>query len=102
MKTQQITRKAYMEGDITHEEFYSHITSSLDGKRLFDKAFLSRVRMALKDGDEHLNSIPLAEWDSIADRIRLTISSKLKEAGDFWSMAGGVCAVKQLAKNTVK
>lgn len=99
MTTQtKITRAAYMNLEITHEEFYDAVAARLNSRYLFSEQLMKRVKAALASGDVHLNSIPLSEWDAIADRVKMTVSAVLKEHGDSWSLAGGICTVKQAAK----
>lgn len=95
-----MTRKDYMEGRVTHEQFYSSVARAA-GISFAQSDLLPRVRTALEAGDEHLNSIPLALWDRRAENpvTRANISRALKEHGDFFSLAGGVCTLKQAAKN---
>ena len=90
-----------MNGDITHAEFYGYVANE-SGIGEFPEAFLSRVRIALKSGDDHLNTIKLGEWDTLADRAKFRITHVLKSCGDFYSMAGGVCVMKQAAKIQAK
>lgn len=95
-----MTRKDYMEGRVTHEQFYSSVAKTA-GISFERSDLLPRVKAALEAGDEHLNSIPLALWDNRAANpvTRANISRALKEHGDFFSLAGGVCTLKQAAKN---
>lgn len=92
-----ITRQQYMNGECTHDEYYSDVLSDLNFQPLSDKE-KERYRAALKK-DKHLNTIPLASWDGMAALRREIITNALKARGDFWSLAGGVCVMKQFVKN---
>lgn len=94
------TRADYLEGRATFAEYYRAVNHSA-GIRVTNADFLARVRKALAEGDEHLNTIPLAEWDKLAVYGRRALSRAFKEHGDFYSMAGGVCAYKQAARDAV-
>jgi hypothetical protein len=92
------TRKEYMDNKVTFEQFYTSVANEA-GVGYFPPDFLDRVRKALADGDEHLNTIPIATWDRLAELVAPRIASALKKHGDFYSLAGGVCVMKQAAKN---
>jgi hypothetical protein len=94
------TREEYMDGKVTFAEFYTSVANEA-GVSYFAPTFLDRVRIALAAGDELLNSIPLDTWDRLATGAALTIQSALKKHGDSYSKAGGVCVMKQAAKNAV-
>lgn len=96
-------RNRYLDGKITHEEYY-HALAKTAGVNFqnADPAFLDRVRKALGEGDSYLNSIPLAEWDTRALSLLPSVRAAFKEHGDFFSLAGGVCLVKQAAKDAVQ
>lgn len=95
------TRKEYLDGSVTFEEFYSSVAK--EARINFDNSpDLERVVAALKAGDKHLNSIPLAYWDRKAAVAAPRIASALKLHGDFYSLAGGVCVMKQAAINAAK
>lgn len=96
-----MTREDYMKGRVTHEQYYTHV-AKLAHIGNFDSVFISRVRAALNDGDECLNTIPLSEWNWRAFSVRHFISDALKECGDFYSDALGVCVMKQAAENQAK
>ena len=95
-------RKDYMDGKITHDDYYRALAK--ESKVSYadaEPAFLERVRKALADGDEHLNSIPLSIWDARAASLMPSVMAAFKAAGDHYSMAGGVCLIKRAAKDAV-
>lgn len=91
------TRKDYMTGKVNHKTYYETLASEA-GISYANSEALPRIRQALKDGDEHLNSIPLGLWDSLAVKNRRITAPVLKAHGDFWSLAGSVCIQKAAAK----
>ena len=93
---EQFTRKDYMEGRMSHHAYYSAIAKEC-GISFKRSNMLPQIKEALAKGDEHLNSIPLTIWDSMAIRNTARISTVLKEHGDFYSLAGGVCVMKTAA-----
>jgi len=92
------TRKQYMDKEITHEEYYRQFVTH----PMVDTISREFSTAQLKAAGEHLNGIALQTWDRIAHRYEPFIRSKMKEAGDCWSMAGGVCVVKQAARMTME
>jgi len=96
-----MTRQDYIDKKVTHEEYYTHV-AKLAGIKITSEPFLKEVRAALDSGDRWLNTIPLHRWDQLAAGRKLSIVRALKECGDFWSMAGGVCVMKQAAINAAK
>lgn len=46
--------------------------------------------------DPHMNDIPLPLWDRLAPN--LPGSGKFKDAGDYYTLAGGVCLAKEAAR----
>lgn len=95
------TRSDYMAGRCSFEDFYRAVNQT-GGVRFTDAALLVRVRKALAAGDKHLNTIPLATWDAKALGAQLTLSRALRAHGDFYSLAGGVCCMKQAARDAAE
>ena len=54
----------------------------------------------LKSTDKHLNDIPLVKWDRLVDH--LPVANKMKEAGDYLTLAGGVCILKEAARQWIE
>jgi len=46
--------------------------------------------------DPHFNDIPLEKWDRLV--TGLPVGSKMKEVGDYLTIAGGVCILKAAAR----
>ena len=90
------TRKQYMGGECSHEEYYSQFVT--DG--ILDMVEQSIGRDAIKAAswDKHFNSIPLGRWDCLAGRVNACAAQKLRECGDGLSLAGGVCIAKAAAR----
>ncbi len=92
------TRDDYMQGRCTHAAFYRAVNKTA-GLVISDTALLQRVSKCLAEGDEHLNRIPLSFWDGMGPALSGNLRRALKEHGDFWSMAGSVCCLKQAARD---
>jgi hypothetical protein len=98
------TREQYMasSGDL-HHVYYLEIAKAC-GVAFTDPKDIARFRKALET-DEHMNNIPLDWWDARAAGLMMYNGRKvrevLKERGDFYSMAGGVCLLKAAACDAV-
>ncbi len=95
-----ITRAQYMDGDATHAAYYGDLATSV-GLSYAGCDWIESVRNALRDGDDHLNSIPLATWDTrgawmLQSRVA---RAAFKARGDSVSLAGLVCVCKQAARD---
>jgi hypothetical protein len=85
------TRKQYLDGECTLKDYYLDIADAA-GLRATDKALLARCVAALKDGDEHLNSVPLPIWDSAS--CPASVAKAMRERGDYATKAGLTCLRK--------
>lgn len=92
------SRADYLAGRVTFEEYYRAIAKE-SGVSFRNSPMLPKVARALANGDEHLNTIRLAEWDSIGIMGKSSTAPVFKAHGDFWSIAGGCCVAKQAAKD---
>lgn len=97
-----MTRKDYMNNKVTHREFYAAIAAAAHIRFDSDSPFIERCANALANGDEHLNTIPLPTWDVRSANVRSQIATALRSHGDFFSLAGGVCVMKEAARQAVE
>ena len=97
--TTEPTRKQYMDGEVSFADFYRAIYRTAGISLEGNKTLTSRVKKALYQGDKHLNSISREVWDGLAFSARYTLIKAFKEHGDSYSMAGGVCVMKQAARD---
>ena len=99
-----ITRKQYLENPKLHHQYYLEIAKKA-GIKPYD-SIVERSRLALKNGDEHLNTIPLNVWDSWATSIMGFNGNMLrkifKEKKDTMTLSGMVCMLKVVVKHTVE
>ena len=91
-----ITRKEYMAGDATHEEYYSQF---VDGALLREVSRVIGTARIVESTDPHFNDIALADWDKAGASIPLHTLQKLREAqpGAGVSLSDRVCIVKAAA-----
>ena len=100
MTSTEPTRQDCLDNKVTHAEYYRAVAKTAGiGPPLFTPAFLDRVRKATAEGDEHLNSIPLQEWDNLS--CRLPAAAAFKAHGDSTTLAGCVCLLKTVALDAI-
>ena len=86
------SRQQYMNGECSHSQYYSQfVTGSVKSAVLCSIGKDAIV----KSRNPHFNDIPLVKWD----RLSFTVSSqKMKEVGDYLTLAGIVCIAKEAAR----
>lgn len=89
------TRKDYMAGNCTHQEYYAQFVTPEIKVSVIRAIGLKKL---MASTDPHLNDIPLERWDDISTNA----GAKMKEAGDFLSMAGNVCIAKAAARQIIE
>lgn len=107
-----ITRADYMEGRATHRQYYGQFVNDEVKHSVMYKFGLERL---LASTDEHLNDLPLREWDALGGFIFrygeivsrpatfYPIDGKLlKEAGEGYSPAVAVCVFKEAARQIIE
>jgi len=88
------TRKQYLSKECTHAEYYSQFVTASIIASVGRQIGVDRIKAS---SDQHLNDIPLKEWD----RLYLPASdlaAKMKEAGDYLTLSGHVCIAKEAAR----
>jgi hypothetical protein len=90
-----ITRKDYLEGRATHDDYYMDVLQAMPGKPALP-ADLETIREKLKT-DSALNNIPLHRWGGLIGMFGA--DKALRERGDYLTLAGIVCLQKAWAKH---
>lgn len=93
-----ISRQAYLNGEVSHEQYYGQfvIESTID---LVSRSIT--VKLITESNDPHFNDIPLYRWDLLSATIfagRYFNSKKFTAAGDLYSPSSGVCIAKEAAR----
>lgn len=96
-----MTRQDYMNDRVTFTEYYRSVAQTA-GIRINDPNLIARVQRALAKGDEHLNTIPLQDWDIMAQSAYWSLSAAFQKHADFYSLADGVCVMKQAARDAAQ
>lgn len=99
-KATETDRQKYLNGDLTHEEYYRMIYKET-GISMDHWERLNECRKALANGDEHLNNIPISVWDGLS-LGSLHLPAVFERHGDCFSISGGVCAFKQAVKDALE
>ncbi len=87
--------------DINQDEYYRSVCVTASLSFQGNQWLAVRVKACLEDGDWFLNNIPLGYWDGLAEIHEEAIRRSLKEHGDEYTLAAGVCTVKQAARDAV-
>lgn len=90
------TRKQYLDKECTHSEYYGQFVTT--GHLQEVKAYIGLDRL-INSTNEHLNDIPLQEWDNI--QPPLGTGEEMKKRGDYLTQAGIVCIAKAAAKQII-
>jgi hypothetical protein len=85
-----ITRNDYISGKASHREYYAQFVTPSHFAAL--KSMRDRI---MKSTDPHFNDIALKWWDSVSVACP---TAKMKECGDYPTLAGSVCILKEAAR----
>ena len=94
---QTIQRKDYLDGKATHEEYYGQFVNETVKNKVAGYFGMDRLRGSK---DEHLNDIPLKEWDMCGLPLG-NWKEQFAEVGDYPTKAGIVCILKRSAHEMV-
>lgn len=88
-----ITRKEYMAGACTHREYYAQFVDHRTRYLVAEGIGAERIKASTHP---HFSDIPLSEWDRLTPKA--AGSGKFEKAGDYYTLAGGVCMLKEAAE----
>lgn len=96
--TEIYTRSQYLNHECTHRQYYEQFVNASIYSMVKDAIKRRKVDIvaAIKE-DEHINNVPLPFWDNLAGNL-YDVNTKMKLAGDYLTLSGGVCIVKTAAK----
>jgi hypothetical protein len=91
------TREQYLNKECTHSEYYAQFVNKSVKERVESRIGKAAI---LTSTNEHFNDIPLAKWDNIYSMhsLHFEMANKLKEVGDYPTLAGLVCITKEAAR----
>jgi len=87
----------YLAKECTHREFYTQFVNDSTKRDVLNRISIVRLK---ETECEHLNDIPLTEWDSIG--LSLSLAASFESVGDHWSLAGLVCIGKEAARQLIE
>lgn len=96
----QFTRAQYLNKECSHEQYYNQFVNDTIKQTVLNMFTKEKIREEYNK-DSNLNTLPLSKWDKIAQNL-FNVSPKLKEAGDYLTLAGGVCIAKSAARQIIK
>jgi hypothetical protein len=110
-ETPPVTRAAYMAGEIDHDAYYLGLADII-GRKAIEAMVRPLIEgRTLADAGEHLNGIPLRQWDQLDSMVRRLVAAKSTEVmgaswggkpfepGHYsWSVSETVCTTKAVAR----
>lgn len=94
-----LTRQEYMQDSARlHREYYAQFVTPgvLDTVR----NWFGVERLVRATDQEYFNTIPLVEWDRLANAVPRT--QAMRDAGEGWSLGSAVCILKEAARQLVE
>ena len=85
------TRQDYLDGKCTHQEYYAQFVDQHTKNVVSGSIDMDKLKNAVINGDLHLNSVPLREWDMLTQLINPNMDGGT-------SLAGKVCVLKEAAR----
>ena len=87
------TRKQYINKECAHRQYYGQFVDNRTKQRVLSGIGLAALK---KSTDPHFNDIPLNKWDNLVPHC--PGSSGFAKAGDYYTLGGGVCLLKEAAR----
>ena len=97
-----MNRNEYMQNPTTYHEAYyrQFVTKTITACVV---RMIRKSRLFNSNDPDHLNDIPLKEWDKVALSLPLSdINTKMQTKGDYPTLAGLVCICKTAARDYIK
>lgn len=79
-----------------HRAYYSQFVTD-EIKHLVLRG-ITRPKIEQSIDHPSFNDIPLSEWDALVPKLPRSVEDQLREHGDYLTMAGGVCILKEAAR----
>ena len=102
MNTPKYTRNEYMNGTVTFREYYAQFVTPEIKQRVLSRFGIERL---LQSTDEHLNDIPLRQWDALAGSgiaYNGSLIGRPSPRADDGSLASAVCTLKEAARQLIE
>ncbi len=95
-----LSRKKYMAGECTSDQYYRDVYQDA-GITITDLQALERVHRALKAQDEYLTTIPMRIWETLAMVVQRPLREAFTKHGEPYTTASAICALKVAAIDAV-
>jgi len=89
------TRTQYLAHECAHSEYYAQFVT--EGLKTRVQNAIGKDRIT-NSTNPHFNDIPLVQWDNLTYILGALTNAKMKECGDYLTLAGGVCILKEAAR----
>lgn len=93
-----LTREMYLSKECTHQEYYQEIARETNAISLVTHTWTKEVLTKALEAEEHLNSIPLREWDNLGLYLQGTHNALMKRGEVRVSQGCRVCILKAAAR----
>jgi len=105
------TRQQYLNGDITHRDYYAQFITPEMVEQVKNNIGIDRIKAS---NDEHLNDIPLKDWDNLSGhsfrgsemigkpQVSKEFYELCKQANEGISSATLTCVYKEIARQLVE
>jgi hypothetical protein len=92
------TRNDYLEGKCSHREYYAQFVTETTKSALLAHTTVKALQSS--NDKKNLSDFSLVFWDSL--HLPYGTITKMKEAGDCYSMASNVCIFKEAARQILE
>lgn len=83
----------------SHRAYYAQFVAPSVLETVRSSIGLERLRAS---ADDHFNDIPLSKWDVAAVPVPASVAAKMRELGDYPTLAGTVCVLKEAARQLLE
>jgi hypothetical protein len=94
------TRKDRLDNKCSHEEYYHQFVTGEHKQYVRYKFGINKLKIAYEE-NKSFNTISLSQWDWISISPFMMLKISMKDVGDYLTMSGIVCILKQAAREIV-
>jgi hypothetical protein len=95
------TKKDYLYGKCSHREYYAQMVEATNAKDMVVSYWgLEKLQKAYNE-DQCLNTLPIKEWDILAERLVIGPFLTFRDLGDMNTLSNRVCVLKEAARQVV-
>ena len=90
-------RKQYLNKECTHRQYYGQFVTPATKAHVLRGIGLAELK---NSNDPYFNDIPLHKWDGLV--ANCPGSATFSKAGDYYTLAGGICLLKEAARQILE